>query len=426
VRITSLNLHGTAPIQVLCDGQPTEWNVQAALSDTASPDGTLTASKTHDNGGTAETTLPVLFKITFTNAANPNVQRVVDFGESGLAPVEFHAEMAWVHRIDPSDPDEQAGFVVGVAGGPEAAKLITRGKAGRPLQGGETLIACSEHGNPGGDHLHHTCTADTDADGIPDGIDKCLFLFDPEQGDRDEDLFGDVCDPCPDDPSCPQSGDECETVCSDVNDELLTAWAELAPKYCEMFACLCIPPACDPLSFELSADCEQLFDEITATSGELQCLYTRFSGWGCDRCVLPSLTPLECPDPCDTTTCPGGQTCQQFIGCVPEFDACEFTNCPEGQGCDPENGQCCADPVAGCPLPNPCDLVTCPAGSQCNGATGQCWNPETGECFDQDFDLCASVTCRKASSATRARASAVPSPIRARESPAASSSSAIS
>jgi len=89
VRITSLNLHGTAPIQVLCDGQPTEWNVQAALSDTASPDGTLTASKTHDNGGTAETTLPVLFKITFTNAANPNVQRVVDFGESGLAPVEF-------------------------------------------------------------------------------------------------------------------------------------------------------------------------------------------------------------------------------------------------------------------------------------------------------------------------------------------------
>jgi hypothetical protein len=397
VRITGLNLHATAPIEVLCDGTPTQWNVLATLSDAGSPAGTLTAVKTHENGGTAETVLPVLLKLTFTSAENPAVQRALDFAEEGLPAVEFHAQMTWVHRIDPNDPDAEAGFLVGVAGGPEAAKLVANGKAGPRLQGGATLIACSEHGNPGGDHLHNTCTADTDSDGIPDGADKCRFAFDPDQADRDGDLFGDACDACPDDPDCPQEGDECDELCQDVNDELLAAWEELAPKYCEMFACLCIPPACDPEAFEMSPECEQVLDEISATADEFSCLYTRFSGWGCDRCALPSLEPPDCPDPCDTAVCPEGQTCQQFIGCYPDFDFCAFVTCPEGQGCDPQNGQCCANPSGGCPLPpyDACEFVTCPADFVCNPATGQCWNPDSGECTEQDVDVdaCEHVTC---------------------------------
>jgi len=398
VQITSLNLHGTAPIEVLCGGQPTQWNVQATLSDTASPAGTLSAVKTHDNGGTAETILPVLLKLTFTNVEKPTVQHVLDFAESGLDPVEFHAQMTWVHKIDLNAPDSEAGFVVGVAGGPEAARLIANGKAGPRLQGGQTLIACTEHGNPGGSHLHNTCTADTDGDGIPDGADLCRFVFDPNQEDRDHDGFGDACDPCPDDPTCPQSGEECENVCRDVNDELLAAWAELRPKICELFrTCMCLPPSCDPLSFVPPARCEQLTVELTATSTDFTCLYTRFTGWGCDRCVLPPIPPWSCPDPCETTTCPEGQTCQQFLGCIEDFAFCEFVTCPPGQGCDPQNGQCCEDPAGGCPLPtfDPCEFVTCPSGSQCNPATGQCWNPQTGECFEAEFhfDLCESVTC---------------------------------
>lgn len=386
VRITSLNLRATEPIQVLCDGQPTAWNVHATLSDAPFPEGTLAAVKTHDNGGTAETTLPVLLKLIFTNVENSTVQRVLDFAESGLDPVEFHAQMNWVHRIDPNDPNSQAGFIVGVAGGPEAAKLITNGKAGPRLQGAQTLIACTEHGNPGGSHLHNTCIVDTDRDGIPDGVDLCRYLYNPDQADRDRDLFGDLCDPCPDDPTCPHSGDECDTVCRDVNDELLAANAALAPIFCEMFSgtCICLPPSCDPLSFAPPERCGQLLDEFATAADDFGCLYTRFTGWGCDRCVLPTSPPPSCPDPCETTTCPQGQTCQQFIGCVPHFDPCAFASCPAGQGCDPENGQCCEDPAGGCPLPASdfCESVTCPADSQCNPATGQCWNPQTGECSE--------------------------------------------
>lgn len=396
VQITGLNLHATEPIQVTCDGQATDWYVQAALSDTASPAGSLTALKTHDNGGTAETSLPVLLKLTFTNVEDASVQRVLDFAENGLDPIVFLSQMTWVHRIDPNDPNSESGFIVGVAGGAEANKLIAQGKAGPRLQGGQTLIACSEHGNPGGSHLHNTCTADTDHDGIPDGVDNCRFQANPDQADRDDDRFGDVCDPFPDDPDRPQSGGECEGVCREVNDDLTAAWEEMIPTICELLSvCLCLPPSCDPLTFEFPERCLELSQQLN--SSEFSCLYTRFSGWGCDRCVLPPLPPLPCPDPCETATCPEGQTCQQFLGCVQDFDLCQFANCPAGQGCDPQNGQCCENPDNGCPLPtfDLCEFVVCPAGSQCNPTTGLCWDPETGECFASQtgVNLCEGVTC---------------------------------
>ena len=43
-----------------------------------------------------------------------------------------------------------------------ALQLIREGKAGPVLQGGETLIACTEHASPDDSHQHNTCTADTD------------------------------------------------------------------------------------------------------------------------------------------------------------------------------------------------------------------------------------------------------------------------
>lgn len=38
---------------------------------------------------------------------------------------------------------------------------------------------------------------DSDKDGVPDDRDNCPFTFNPDQRDRDDDSFGDVCDVCP-------------------------------------------------------------------------------------------------------------------------------------------------------------------------------------------------------------------------------------
>ena len=118
VEIVALNLRSMEPITVMCDGEPTRWNVRATLSDTPAPKGTLTATKEHDNGGTAQTVLNVLMRLIFTNAADPTVEKVLDHGEEGMDPIEFDATIPWVHAIDPSDPDPGTTFVLGVVGGP--------------------------------------------------------------------------------------------------------------------------------------------------------------------------------------------------------------------------------------------------------------------------------------------------------------------
>ncbi|MFA5187732.1 MAG: Ig-like domain-containing protein [Patescibacteria group bacterium] len=42
---------------------------------------------------------------------------------------------------------------------------------------------------------------DTDGDGIPDGQDNCPFIDNQDQANQDNDSYGDLCDPCPDDPT---------------------------------------------------------------------------------------------------------------------------------------------------------------------------------------------------------------------------------
>ncbi len=398
VQITNLNLWSADPITVTCDGAPTRWRVQATLSDLPQPMGTLTATKTHDNGGTATTILPVLLKLTFTNVEQPTVTKTLDFGLEGWDAVEFEAEMAWVHSLNPSAPDSVGGFVLGVAGGPEAAKLIVQGKAGPRLQGGDTLIACTEHANPGGSHQHNTCTADTDNDGVPDGADNCRFVANADQEDRDGDTFGDVCDSCPDDPNCPMSGDECTGVCADLNEEIHDWMRSFDEFYCELLHANC----CDSLLFGSSESCQALTSSVSESlMGETQsilCAFTRFRGHGCDRCVeLAATPPMPCMeqclealildvDLCQYQTCSEGQECDPETGLCCDiggecetFDLCDYLTCPEGQECNSDTGQCC-DIGGECETYDMCDLVTCDPGFQCEPSMGMCWNPDTDEC----------------------------------------------
>ena len=65
-------------------------------------------------------------------------------------------------------------------------------------------------GGDGGD-------VDTDGDGIPDSMDNCRFVANPDQANEDGDRFGDVCDPCPpyydSDPTVDSDGDGVSDAC---------------------------------------------------------------------------------------------------------------------------------------------------------------------------------------------------------------------
>ncbi len=380
VQIVALNLRAADPVTVICDGEPTEWDVRAELSDVAPPKGSLTATKEHANGGTAQTVLPVLIRLIFTNVDDPSVQRVLDAGVEGLDPVEFHATMPWVHAIDPDDPAPATTFVLGIEGGNGAPKRVGEGwQDPTRLQDG-TLIECMEHFNPSGSHLHNTCTSDTDDDGIPDGVDNCRFLSNPDQEDEDDDTFGDKCDPCPADPTCPADGDQCENECVDLNAQICASMDALGQGVCSLFDCLCTGSECDLSEMLGAGDCVDSIASggFDADQQELDSLSEDFRNLGCDRCVLTPCDPFPCeiPEfafPCASVTCPDGQFCNPGTGaCQGMPSPCDFITCPPGQTCDPESTLCCDDVTHVCEPPGLCSFINCPTGQTCNPATLQC------------------------------------------------------
>jgi hypothetical protein len=57
---------------------------------------------------------------------------------------------------------------------------------------------------------------DLDGDGVPDSMDNCPTVYNPDQGNEDGDKFGDVCDPCPpvaDDNPLDSDGDGVADAC---------------------------------------------------------------------------------------------------------------------------------------------------------------------------------------------------------------------
>ncbi|MCP4251510.1 MAG: hypothetical protein GY778_31115 [bacterium] len=287
IKIIALSMTSTEPITVNCDGEPTEWNVHVGLSESDQPEGTLTATKESENGGTADSVLPVLTRLTFTSVDDPTVERVLDAGAEGAEPIEFAATIPWAVSADPSDPDAPKGFFLGVPPTEGTAMRIAYGEYDpRRLQG--AFLGCTEHFNPGGQHLHDACATDSDGDGLGDGSDNCRFVSNPDQADRDDDLIGDNCDPCPDDPACPSEtvpeGGECDAF---FFAEIQPLIDELGPVALNCTECLTgVEPGTDP-----NVACPCLL-EMQSLQAELFELFREL----CDECVASDLFDFDPSD----------------------------------------------------------------------------------------------------------------------------------
>jgi len=106
IEIVQLSLVGVAPITVTFNGgqNPEQWTVAVTVSPDGllpgTPQGTLTATKTHCNGGTYTANLFVQPQFTFTG---PGGTKVLDTFVQGTAAVQLQQVTArpWISEVDP-------------------------------------------------------------------------------------------------------------------------------------------------------------------------------------------------------------------------------------------------------------------------------------------------------------------------------------
>ncbi|MCP4593867.1 MAG: hypothetical protein GY842_24295 [bacterium] len=107
IEIVALNLVGSITVTLNGGQDPEDWDVAVDLSANPQQAGTLTANKTHCNGGSYTAQLPVLPRFTFTKVSDPGQIRVLDAGVAGCDPVDFDLPAldnnpgSWVHEVDP-------------------------------------------------------------------------------------------------------------------------------------------------------------------------------------------------------------------------------------------------------------------------------------------------------------------------------------
>lgn len=113
IELTSLNLVSCEPISVPGFGL---WDVEMTLSATAAPTGTLTATRTHDNGGTFDSTFYVQPVYTFTQLDPPYTVEVWDTGAQSIPPFEMAQVEEGPWSIDEfCEPCDEDGYIQGIA-----------------------------------------------------------------------------------------------------------------------------------------------------------------------------------------------------------------------------------------------------------------------------------------------------------------------
>ncbi|MBI4716509.1 MAG: thrombospondin type 3 repeat-containing protein [Planctomycetes bacterium] len=167
----------------------------------------MTVRKTHCNGGTWESLLPVQAKFTFTNVQNPSDTRILDTGLAGQPPdmltVSPTDDTPWVTDLDPNMTIEggPTDFHPGIEdpNQPSACDCNLNGQRDSCDIEQGTSEDCQPNGVP------DECDPDTDGDGIPDGCDNCPDHPNSIQADNNGDGVGDACAP----QACCLSGGVC-------------------------------------------------------------------------------------------------------------------------------------------------------------------------------------------------------------------------
>jgi hypothetical protein len=103
IEIVALSLRSVNPITVTSNGgqDPEEWDVDVELSANPQTTGSMTVTRTHDNGGAFDSVLPVIPRFTFTEVNPPNDTRVLDFGPEGIPAVQVESDpnATWTHNV---------------------------------------------------------------------------------------------------------------------------------------------------------------------------------------------------------------------------------------------------------------------------------------------------------------------------------------
>ncbi len=132
IEIVELSLRSVEPIIVnFAAGPPQQWDVRVDLSDGPSPPGILTATKTHPNGGTFSSVLPVRPRLTFARVGNPGQVVVFDTAQMGIPPIQLQSsETPFVHLTNAGlnlvlDPETQISVgVVEIVPGDPASQVV--------------------------------------------------------------------------------------------------------------------------------------------------------------------------------------------------------------------------------------------------------------------------------------------------------------
>ncbi len=202
IEIVALNLTSVHPITVTYFGGAfsEQWNVRIQLSDLIpSPMGNMTASKTHCNGGTWSSVLPVQPKFVFTKVIDPSQIRTFDTGQFGYPPIILQTVtggLPWVHTVDPNfhQPDGMCtNFHPGIEDPAQSGSCDCNFNGVHDtcdLESGLSLD-CNQNRVP------DECDPDVDFDLLPDDCDNCPNATNPLQENVDGDRFGDACDLCP-------------------------------------------------------------------------------------------------------------------------------------------------------------------------------------------------------------------------------------